>query len=132
MIIGSLLVSMYAMACASGELAPLVLTPTKNYQLEVDKLQEIILDGGTQLPKITAIKGTGSKGKPMLTVMSGLQVLEKGQMKSYPHRISVKMNELEKDWEKPIEIALENQGKAYVVSVKWAQAKGGCFKAVSK
>lgn len=127
-----LLISLNAMACMGTELAPLVLTPTKNYQLEVDKSQEIILDGGTQLPKITAIKATGPKGKPMLTVMSGLQVLEKGQMKSYPHRISVKMNEMEKDWEKPVEIALENQGKPYTVSVKWVQAKGGCFKPVTK
>jgi CobQ-like glutamine amidotransferase family enzyme len=54
----------------------LALAPTKSYQVEIDKVQEIILDGGTQLPKITSIKAAGSKGKPMLTVMSGLQVLE--------------------------------------------------------
>lgn len=130
--IGILLISLNAMACMGGDLAPLVLTSTKSYQLEVDKSQEIILDGGTQLPKITAIKGTTPKGKPMLTVMSGLQVLEKGQMRSYPHRISVKMNDMEKDWEKPVEIAYENQGKPFTVSVKWVQAKGGCFKPVTK
>lgn len=128
----SLWLSIHAMACTGGELAPVILSPTKNYQLEVDKTQEIILDGGTQLPKITAIKGTTPKGKPMLTVMSGLQVLEKGQMKSYPHRISIKMNDMEKELDKPVEIAFENQGKPYTVSVKWAQAKGGCFKSVIK
>ena len=127
-----LLLSTYAMACVGGELTPLVLSPTKNYQLEIDKTQEIIIDGGTQLPKITAIKGTMPKGKPMLTVMSGLQVLEKGQMKSYPHRISIKMNEMEKEWDKPIEIILADQGKTYAISVKWVQAKTGCFKPVIK
>lgn len=127
-----LLFSFQAMACMGGELVPLVLSPTKNYQLEIDKSQEIVLDGGTLLPKIKSIKGTGPNGKPMLTVMSGLQALEKGQMKSYPNRISVKMNEMEKDWERPVEITLENQGKLFTVSVKWLQARSGCLKPIVK
>lgn len=130
--IWSLLISLNAMACVGGGLAPLVLAPTKNYSLEIDKAQEIILDGSTQLPKITSVKGTGPKGKPMLTVMSGLQVLEKGQMKSYPHRISIKMNEVEKELDKPVEIAVESQGKPSTITVKWAQSKSDCFKPVVK
>jgi hypothetical protein len=53
-------------------------------------------------------------------------------MKSYPYRISIKMNEVEKDWERPVEVAYESQGKVHVLTVKWAQAKAGCYKPVSK
>lgn len=125
-------ISFSALACSSGELVPLMLTPNKSYQLEVDRTQEVILDGGTQLPKITGIKGSTPKGKPMLTVMSGLQVLEKGQMKSYPHRISIKLNEAEKDWDRPVEVSIAEGGKTHLLSVKWSQAKAGCFKPVVK
>ena len=128
-----LLISISAMACMGTELAPLVLTPTKSYQLEVDRAQEIILDGGTALPKITGIKGTTPKGKPMVTVMSGLQVLEKGEMKSYPHRISIKLNEAEKDWDRPIEVSFAGTDKTHTMTVKWIQAKSsGCSKPVVK
>lgn len=126
------LISMNAWACVVGDLKPLVLAPTKSYQIVVHRAQEIILDGESKLPKITAIKGVTPKGKPMLTVMSGLQVLEKGQMKSYPHRISIKMNEMETEWDRPIEISFENQGKPYTLSVKWAMAKSGCNQPVVK
>jgi hypothetical protein len=129
----TLLVSTFAHACIGGDLTPLVLTPTKSYQLQVDRQQEVILDGGTQLPKVTGIKGTGPKGKPMMTVMSGLQVLEKGQMKSYPYRVSLKLNEAEKDWERPVEVAYQSaDGKAYTVNIQWQQFKGGCSKPVVK
>lgn len=127
-----LVISLSAFACKSGELAPLVLTPTKSYQLEADRTQEIILDGETQLPKITGIKGSTPKGKPMLTVMSGLQVLENGQMKSYPHRVSIKLNEAEKDWERPIEVSFSGSEKSYTMTVKWSQVKAGCSKPVLK
>lgn len=133
MMILPLIISMSAFACPAGELAPLVLTPTKSYQLKVDRLQEVILDGGTQLPKITGIKAVGDKGKPMLTVMSGLQVLEKGQMKSYPHRISIKMNEAEKDWQRPVEVSIaEADGKSHTMKIEWLQAQSGCQKPVVK
>lgn len=131
--IASLLFSYSAMACLGGELAPLVLTPTKNYELQVDRHQEIILDGVGELPKITGIKATSPKGKPMLTVMSGLQVLENSQMKSYPHRISLKLNEMEKDWERPIEVTFEGRGKPFKMNVKWIMnASTGCAKPVVK
>lgn len=127
------LFSFSAFACPSGELSPLVLTPTKSYQLKVDRLQEVIVDGGSQLPKITGIKAVGDKGKPMLTVMSGLQVLEKGQMKSYPHRISIKMNEAEKDWQRPVEVSFAApDGKSHTLNIEWLQAKSGCQKPVIK
>lgn len=126
------LISISAMACNPSELDPLVLTPTKNYQIEVDRRQEVILDGSSQLPKITGIKGTTPKGKPMLTVISGLQVLEDGKMKSYPNRLSIKMNELEEDWEKPVEVTFKEQGKPYTMKVKWTQAKAGCAKPIVK
>ncbi|WP_413288613.1 hypothetical protein [Bdellovibrio sp. HCB337] len=129
----ALLMSLNAMACMSTELAPVVLTPTKSYQLKVDRLQEVILDGGTQLPKITGIKGSSEKGKPMLTVMSGLQVLEKGQMKSYPHRVSIKMNEAEKDWQRPVEVSFAGaDGKAYTMNIEWLPQARGCSKPVIK
>lgn len=129
----ALLFSVSAFACPSGELTPLVLTPTKSYQLKMDRQQEVILDGGTQLPKITGIKAAGDKGKPMLTVMSGLQVLEKGQMKSYPHRISIKMNDAEKDWQRPVEVNFAAaDGKAYSLNIEWLPAKSGCQKPVVK
>lgn len=131
--IAALLFSYSAMACVGGDLAPLVLSSSKNYELQVDRHQEIILEGAGQLPKITGIKGATPKGKPMLTVMSGLQVLEKGQMKSYPHRISLKLNEMEKDWERPIEVTFENQGKPYKMTVNWVMNKStGCSKPVVK
>jgi len=123
-----LLISISAMACKSEDLVPLIIAPTKSYQLEVDRHQEVILDGGAQLPKITGIQGSTLKGKPMLSVMSGLQVLEKGEMKSYPHRISVKMNEAETDWDRPVEIKVSYQDKPFVIAMKWKQAKSGCSK----
>lgn len=120
------------MACLTGELTPLVLTATKSYQVQVDRHQEVILDGGHQLPKITGIKASGPKGKPLLTVMSGLQVLEKGQMKSYPYRISLKMNEMEKDWDRPVEVSFEEKGIPYSLKLTWVQQRSGCAKPVVK
>ena len=58
--------------------------------------------------------------------VSGMQVLEKGSMKSYPHRISFKMNEAETDWERPVEVKYNHGGKDYVMSLAWSKAKTEC------
>ncbi|MBC7371498.1 MAG: hypothetical protein H7326_08035 [Bdellovibrionaceae bacterium] len=126
MFIATLLFSFGAWACEPGPLAPMVLSPTKNHVLEISKFQEVILDGGTTLPKITGIQGKGPKGKPMLSVMSGLQVLEKGTMKSYPHRISFKMNDAEADWERPVEVKYSYGGKDFLMNLAWSKSKTEC------
>ena len=122
----TLLFSMNAFACEPRVLAPMVLAPNKNHVLEISKHQEVILDGGTSLPKITGIQGKGPKGKPMLSVMSGMQVLEKGSMKSYPHRISFKMNDAETDWERPVEVKYNHDGKDQTLQLSWSKAKTEC------
>lgn len=128
----SLLISLGAMACEPGPLAPMMISPTKNYSLEISKYQEVILDGGTRLPKITGIQAKSPKGKPMLSVMSGLQVLEKGGMKSYPHRISFKMNDAEQDWERPVEVKFSHEGKDFVLNLAWSKTKTECASGKTK
>jgi hypothetical protein len=70
---------------------PFVYVPKQQARLIVDPRQEVIFDGGNQTPRILMIDSVGTKDRPRLNVMTGLQVLENGNMKSYPHRISIKM-----------------------------------------
>lgn len=70
---------------------PFVHQPSKQVRLVVDPRQEVIFDGVDKTPRILMIDSVGTKDRPRLKVMTGLQVLENGSMKSYPNRVSIRL-----------------------------------------
>ena len=94
-----------------------------------DARQEIILNGETDLPKIISIKPVDAGSvKPQLKVISGLQVLENGQMRSYPNKISVRLSEAEIA-KTPLAIEIQFKGqKPIKMQIEYVglQKGGGC------
>lgn len=115
------------------------MVPDKNAKIVADARQEIIFQGTNKPPKILSmkkiVKGKPMGDKPQMNVMTGLQVLENGQMKSYSNKVSFKLSAAEiQKTPFQIEMKLQNsEGKEiklhieYVGLMKGMGAEaGGC------
>lgn len=98
-------------------------------KITADARQEIVFNGETALPKIVGIKPVGAATKPQLKVISGLQILENGKMKSYPNKISLRLDESEiSNTPLAIEVQFESKKKMTKIQVEYVgiQKGGGC------
>jgi len=95
----------------------LVANPFLNQQLRLESRQDLIFDGVSERPQIKKIEQIKDKIKPKINVMVGLQVLEKGQMKSYPHRALVKIQKSDPPVQKFV-IVFEKDGKEFSSTIE--------------